>query len=86
MPGYLRSSLGREVLTIPVVPPHEALHREAVETDGFQERVSESLQSTEWARAYHEHAVVKRSEGLIVHPIALGAAPHRGAQKGIPVQ
>ena len=72
VPGYDKYEMGRTVLKIPVLPPHEVLQEEIECDPNLEEALRSSVKRKEWPPVYTEHPVVLGGDGdTPIWPIVL---------------
>lgn len=71
VPGHSKHEAARCVHKLPVIPPHEALDREVLESPTLARELVESCEKSEWAANYLGHPVVQRHPPGSVYPLVL---------------
>ena len=57
VPGHSKSEMGRVVHSMPVIPPYESLHREAVGRPEMKDALAGAVARNELPPAYMDHPV-----------------------------
>ena len=70
-PRFLQHSAAREVRSLPILPPHECLHEEALAVGTLGETLRQTTAMGEWPPAYYKHPVVQASAPGTVSPLCL---------------
>jgi hypothetical protein len=71
VPSKNRSSASRVVSKIPVLPMHEALCSEYVESAGLDTDLRQAVADGELPQIYWDHPVVRSAINVLVHPVCI---------------
>ena len=73
VPGYKRSELGRTLVEMDAMLPHEMIAEEVASVPGFEDLQEEVVDVSGWEPAYRAHPVVRAhaEDGALVVPLAL---------------
>lgn len=69
--GHSRHDLSRSTTFVPMLPPHEIIHREISETPELRQQLEQACRSDTFAENYWGHSVTKRFPKGSVFPLSL---------------